>query len=227
MINISISLLKLKDTDYDIFLSRLNEIKKKYDKMDITIHFDIMDNIFVPNTGIDINKMEKVKEYDLYIDTHLMVEDPKDYIDTSLKLGSNDITIHYEIPEFKKCLTYLLEKKKSLNSNLKIGVSIKPGTDVKLLEKYIEDIDKVLVMSVEPGFGGQKYIEGANEKIAYIKEKYDNVFVQVDGGVNDKTLEMPLESGADSFVIGSYLTDNIEELDNKFKIISGIVESNK
>ena len=223
MKNVSISLLKLNDEDLDNYLSRVNDIRKVYENLNITIHFDVMDNIFVPNSGIDIKKIANVKEYNLYIDTHLMVENPKQYIDTAIRLGSNDVTIHYEIPEFEKWLKYLLEKKKSLNGNLKIGVSIKPNTNVDALEKYINDIDKILVMSVEPGFGGQKYMDIANDKIRRIKEKYANIFVQVDGGINDKTLNQPLEAGADSFVMGSYLTDNIEELSNRIEVINKII----
>ena len=139
MKNVSISLLKLNDEDLDNYLSRVNDIRKVYDNLNITIHFDVMDNIFVPNSGIDIKKIANVKEYNLYIDTHLMVENPKPYIDTAIRLGSNDVTIHYEIPEFEKWLKYLLEKKKSLNGNLKVGVSIKPNTSIEVLEKYIND----------------------------------------------------------------------------------------
>ena len=78
-------------------------------------------------------------------------------------------------------------------------------------------------MSVEPGFGGQKYMDIANEKVRRIKEKYANIFVQVDGGINDKTLNKPLEAGADSFVIGSYLTDKIEELSSRIEVVNEII----
>lgn len=224
MKNISISLLKLKDEDYDNYLTKLNEIKNKYNNLNITIHFDVMDNVFVPNTGIDINKIEKVSQYNLYIDTHLMVINPKDYIDTAIKLGSNDITIHYEIPEFEKWLTYLLEKKKALNGNLRVGVSIKPNTKVEALSNYVDNIDKILIMSVEPGFGGQKYIESVNEKIVELKKKYRDLFIQVDGGINDNTIIMPNSAGADSFVIGSYLTDSVDTLEERLDIINNILK---
>lgn len=224
MKNISISLLKLKEEDYDSYLSHLVSIRENFKNLNITIHFDVMDNIFVPNTGIDINKIARVKEHNIYIDTHLMVENPKAYIDAAIKLGSNDITIHYEIKEFEKWLEYLLEKKMSLNGNLKIGVSVKPKTDIKVLNKYMDKIDKILVMSVEPGFGGQKYLESANGKIAYIKNNMRDIFIQVDGGINNKTIERPIKEGADSLVIGSYLTDNLDELDKRLSILNSIVE---
>lgn len=233
MKNLSISILNVEDIPN--FLTKLKEIENKLPKrkidnlLDITIHFDVMDNRFVPNTGIDIEKIKVVKEYGYYIDTHLMVEKPieDDYIDKTLEYGCNDITIHYEIENFENALKYLIDKKKKLNGNLKIGVSIKPKTDISVLEKYIKDIDKVLIMSVEPGFGGQKYIPDATDKIATLKDKYSNLFIQVDGGVNSDTFNLPVRASSDSAVVGSYLTKNIDVLEdnlNTLNIINAIEE---
>ena len=143
MKNLSISILNVEDIPN--FLKKLKEIEAKLQKrkidnlLDVTIHFDVMDNKFVPNTGIDIEKIKVVKEYGYYMDTHLMVEKPieDDYIDKTIEYGCNDITIHYEIENFEETLKYLIDKKKQLNGNLKIGVSIKPKTDISCLDKYI------------------------------------------------------------------------------------------
>lgn len=226
MKNLSISILNVKDIS--IFLEKLKDVENKLKKskveelFDTTIHFDVMDNKFVPNTGIDIEKIKEVKKYGYYVDTHLMVEHPVEdkYIDRAIEYGCNDITIHYEIDEFDNALNYLIDKKKKLNGNLKIGVSLKPKTDISVLDKYIGIIDKVLVMSVEPGFGGQSYIEESTDKIIDIKNKYKNVFVQVDGGINDNTLNKTLRANVDSVVIGSYLTKNVDILQDKMNILN-------
>ena len=177
MKNLSISLLNVKDISK--YLKRLKEIEQDLEKtkikkrFDISIHFDVMDNKFVPNTGIDISKIEEVNKFNYYIDTHLMVENPiyDKYIEDTINMECLDITIHYEINNFEKVLDYLYERKKSLNGNLKIGVALKPKTDISVIEKYIKKIDKVLVMSVEPGFGGQKFMQSQIEKIIKLKER--------------------------------------------------------
>lgn len=230
MKNLSISILNVDNIP--LFLNKLKETeellknKKINDGFNISIHFDVMDNKFVPNTGIDIEKIIDVNKFKFYIDTHLMVEKPIEdgYIDRTIELGCRDITIHYEINDFSNALDYLLKKKKELNGNLKIGVSIKPNTNVTQIEKYINQIDKILVMSVEPGFGGQKYIDSATDKIEYIKTKYPNIFVQVDGGVNEDTLMYPLRSNVDSVVVGSYITKHYENILDKLCILNCILD---
>lgn len=218
MKNISISLLNCENIPD--FLDKVDEYKNahiKNEQIRITVHFDVMDKVFVPNDGIDIEKIKIVTQKDYYVDTHLMCEYPKEegYIDKAYNQGSKDITIHIEAKGFETAFNYLKELKEK-DSNLKIGIAIKPNTKSEEVEKYIKDIDKILVMSVEPGFGKQKYIDSANDKIKYIKEKYkDNIFVQVDGGVNDETIGAPTDNGCDSFVVGSYLTIHEEELNDR------------
>lgn len=227
MKNLSISILNVDDIP--TFLKQLDSIQhslnesKVEDKFNITIHFDVMDNKFVPNRGIDIEKIKIVREYGYYVDTHLMVEKPIEdgYIDRTIEYGCQDITIHYEIDDFDKNLNYLLKKKDELNGELKIGVSIKPNTDISVLKKYVGKIDKILIMSVEPGFGGQSYIESSTEKIGRVKTEYKNIFVQVDGGINSQTLSKALN--VDSLVVGSYLTKKIDELKDRIDILNIIL----
>lgn len=229
MKNLSISILNVKDIS--IFLDKLKDVENKLKKskveelFDTTIHFDVMDNKFVPNTGIDIEKIKEVRKYGYYVDTHLMVGRPIEdrYIDRAIEYGCNDITIHYEIDEFDNALNYLIDRKKKLNGNLKIGVSIKPKTDISVLDKYIDKLDKILIMSVEPGFGGQKYINSSTEKIINIKEKYKNIFIQVDGGINENTINETLRANVDSIVVGSYLTKNIDMLQDRMSILNIIL----
>ncbi len=229
MKNISISILNVENIP--LFLEKLKHAQNiieeisKEEKFVITIHFDVMDNVFVPNTGIDIKKIAEVNKYNYYIDTHLMVEKPieDNYIDMAIELGCKDITIHYEIENFDKALEYLLKKKNELDGDFRVGVSIKPSTDVSVLDEYLEKIDKVLVMSVEPGFGGQKYLDSATDKIVYLKNKNKNLFVQVDGGVNNDTLKYPLAVNVDSVVVGSYITKYEDEILDRLRILNQIL----
>lgn len=202
---ISISTLNVNNCNK--FLNTLQNIKEKIIKIDnnsyeFALHFDIMDNKFVSNTGVSLDSIKLAKKYNMFADVHLMVEKPIEdgYIDKAIKYGANRITIHYEIENFEKTLQYLKKQ------NIEIGVAIKPSTDIDIISKYKEDIDLLLIMSVEPGYGGQKYIEKTNEKLYHATNLYPNLKLQVDGGVNFETIRYPLELGVKSIVIGSYLT---------------------
>ena len=226
MSDLSISILNVENIS--CFLDKLKEYEQKLSNIktdelfNITIHFDVMDNVFVPNTGIDIEKIKIVKDNGFYVDTHLMVAKPVEdgYIDKAIENGCRDITIHYEIENFEYALNYLKKKKNELNGDLKIGVSIKPKTEISCLEKYIEKIDKVLIMSVEPGFGGQKYIDSVTKKVEELNAKYKNKYIQIDGGINDETIIYPIRNNINSIVVGSYLTKSIDDLFDKICILN-------
>lgn len=233
MSNLSISILNVNNISN--FLDKLKEYEQKLSNIktdelfNITIHFDVMDNVFVPNTGIDIEKIKIVKDNGFYVDTHLMVAKPVEdgYIDKAIENGCRDITIHYEIENFEYALNYLIDKKNELNGDLKIGVSIKPKTEISCLEKYIEKIDKVLIMSVEPGFGGQKYIDSVTKKVEELNAKYKNKYIQIDGGINDETIIYPIRNNINSIVVGSYLTKSIDDLFDKICILNIIKQIEK
>lgn len=233
MSNLSISILNVENIS--CFLDKLKEYEQKLSNIktdelfNITIHFDVMDNVFVPNTGIDIEKIKIVKDNGFYVDTHLMVAKPVEdgYIDKAIENGCRDITIHYEIENFEYALNYLINKKNELNGDLKIGVSIKPKTEISCLEKYIEKIDKVLIMSVEPGFGGQKYIDSVTKKVEELNAKYKNKYIQIDGGINDETIIYPIRNNINSIVVGSYLTKSIDDLFDKICILNIIKQIEK
>lgn len=219
--SISISILDAKNIVE--FLNDIKLLKKNEDNFKIWIHFDVMDGKFVKNSGIDLKYIKTAKNMGFFCDTHLMVEKPlgDKYIENAIDYGTDTITIHYEIPNFESVLKRLTNLKKELkytqNRDLSIGISLKPNTDIKVLKKYIDMFDILLIMSVEPGKGGQKYINNINKKIIEAKSIYKDKVVQIDGGINIDTIEMPLKLDVDSFVIGSYLSKN-DVKDNILKL---------
>lgn len=216
--NISISILDAKNIpDFLRDIKRANEeimsmLSLSRNVFSNIIHFDVMDSKFVPCNGVDLKYIKTAKNLGFYADTHLMVSSPilDKYIETAITNGTDSITIHYEIKNFDTVLEYLNKRKEELKKqekrDLEIGVAIKPNSDVSLLEKYDGKFSKILIMSVEPGYGGQKYIKEVNEKIKYARRIFKKVNIQVDGGVNEDTLIQPYNLGVNSFVVGSYLS---------------------
>lgn len=219
---ISVSILNV--TDVDNFLNNLNIIRKELKLDNIVVHFDVMDGSFVPNTGLDLDLIKDVKKYGMFADVHLMCNNPKEYIDKAISLGADNITIHYEIDELYQNLKYLNKYKDELKEKkrkLSIGISIKPNTDIKKIFNYSNMCDVILLMSVEPGKGGQAYINKVNKKIQIAVDM--KKMVQIDGGINIKTIVKPNELGVKSFVIGSYLTSDINNMCEKLLDIEDII----
>ena len=166
------------------------------------VHIDCMDGHFVPNLTIGAPVVSAIRKVtNLFLDTHLMIENPINFIDDFCSAGSDLITFHYEAALNKTIDT--IEKIKS--KGIKAGLSIKPKTPVKSIEKYIPLVDLVLIMTVEPGFGGQKFILDCAKKISEVRKISPDVIIQVDGGINDKTASICAELGANSLVAGSYI----------------------
>lgn len=170
------------------------------------LHIDIMDGEFVPNIsfGPMVQKQIRPSFENQIFDTHLMLKHPQNYIEAFAKAGSDYITFHVEAD----CnVLEVIDKIHSLN--IKAGISIKPGTDVEAIKPYLNKIDLVLVMSVEPGFGGQSFMENSLPKIKLLNELREqnnfNYLISVDGGINDKTIKLVSEAGVDIAVVGSYL----------------------
>ena len=205
---ISPSVLSMHYDDFNNELKQLNESVE-------WIHFDVMDGHFVPNLtfGPDILKAFR-RNTELFMDVHLMVDDPDHYSEVFANAGADSIIFHYEAyNDIDKCLK-LIEKIKGMY--LKAGVSIKPGTDVKAIEPLLKHTDIVLVMSVEPGFGGQKFMPEALDRVSYLKQyKEENgldYIIEVDGGVNDQNAHDLIKAGADALVAGSFVFNgNIKE----------------
>lgn len=183
------------------------------------LHFDVMDGHFVPNIsfGPDILKAFK-KATNLYLDVHLMISDPLFYLESFYKSGASGITFHYEaLNSDEECLKLIGEIKKI---GLKAGMSIKPNTDVRVLDKFLNDLDVILIMSVEPGFGGQKFMDSAYDKISYLQKFKSNYhyLIEVDGGVNDANAQRLKEIGTDIIVAGSFVfKGDIKENLNRLK----------
>lgn len=230
--NISISILNSENIPK--FFEDLKSIKEKMDSIKIkdslfrvNIHFDVMDGKFVKNLGIDLKYIKMAKDMGFYADTHLMVSEPiiDKYVENAILYGTDELTIHYEIENFEETLNYLNKRKDKLlkekGKKLILGIAINPNTNVGKLVKYKNEFDKLLVMTVEAGYGGQKYIEDMNEKIKEARKLFPSHIIQIDGGVNMKTLEYPLRIGVDSFVMGTYLVSlEKEKLYNKLISLS-------
>lgn len=195
MIKISTSILSAKD--------RINSIQKLNNTNTDYIHIDTMDGIFVPNTQMNIDEIIELEKYSQKkLDIHLMVDNPEPYIDNLTNKNIEYITIHIEI---EKDINNLINKIKS--SGYKVGLSIKPNTDTKTLIPYINKIDLVLIMSVEPGFGGQKFIPISLNKAKEIRNLNQNITIEIDGGINNENIN-EIKKYVDIAVVGSYITNN-------------------
>lgn len=171
------------------------------------VHLDIMDGLFVPNITFGYDLVAKINTItDKFLDTHLMINDPIRYVDHFSKAGSDMITFHIEAYDDKLDIIKCIEKIK--NNDIKVGLAINPGTDVKEISEFIDNIDMVLVMSVEPGFGGQKFNDVCLNKIQYLRSLNSDILIQVDGGIDDTTAPLVKAAGANVLVAGSYIFNN-------------------
>lgn len=184
--------------------SKLNKDIKRVNKAKM-LHIDVMDGVFVPNISFGAKVQKDIRdENKMVFDTHLMIIDPIKYIEDFAKAGSDYITFHIES---NSDATECINKIKSYN--VKAGISIKPATPVSAIEPYLSELDLILVMSVEPGFGGQKFMPSAVDKIKELdslrKKNNYHYLISVDGGINDKTILDVRAAGVDIAVAGSYL----------------------
>lgn len=184
------------------------------------LHIDIMDGVFVPNISFGMPVLKAIaKHTSKPLDVHLMIVEPDRYIDTFAALGAEILTVHYEAS------THLHRNVQAIKAKgMKAGVAINPHTSVQVLEDIIQDIDLVCIMSVNPGFGGQKFIEHTYKKIIklkqIIKEAGVSTLIEIDGGVTDENASQLIEAGADILVAGSYIFGN----DDPIKIIKQLDE---
>lgn len=167
------------------------------------IHVDVMDGHFVPNITIGVPVVKSIKKItNLPLDVHLMIENPEKYIEPFAIAGADILTFHYEAtPQNAKDILAMIK-----SFNVKAGISIKPKTQPELIKPLLSNADMVLVMTVEPGFGGQKFMCDCADKIPFIKENsHKNMIIQVDGGINAETAKICREKGANSLVAGNYI----------------------
>lgn len=196
------SILSVPKKDYPLVISCLEELKV------YMLHLDVMDGKFVENTTYNHLEVEKIhKQTSLILDTHLMINDPIKSVCDYIDAGSTYVTFHYEATDDPIEVINLIKSK-----HTKAGISIKPNTPVSLIMELLPFIDLVLVMSVEPGKGGQKFMESSLDKIAYlnkVREEHNyNYLIEVDGGINNETIVLAKNAGADVVVVGSYLMNS-------------------
>ncbi len=166
-------------------------------------HIDVMDGVFVPNISFGFPVLAAItRSAEKVIDTHLMIVEPEKYVERFVQAGSHYVTFHIEATErVQECIDRIHA------AGAKAGISIKPKTPVEVLREWLPQIELVLVMSVEPGFGGQSFIEGSTEKVAELKrlieETGSRALIEVDGGVSSKNARELYEAGADALVAGS------------------------
>lgn len=175
------------------------------------LHIDVMDGHFVPNITIGIPVVKSINDItDMTLDVHLMIDNPEKYIKQFADVGADIITVHYEATQNKT--EEILKKIKSFG--IMAGLSIKPKTKPDEITQYIPIADLILVMTVEPGFGGQKFIQECGDKLPFIKNLQNNSqYLQVDGGINKDTGKYCTDRGANSLVAGNYIfhSGNIKE----------------
>ena len=184
------------------------EMKKVNDSSCEWVHLDVMDGKFVPNITFDEKLVKSLRPISNKVfDVHLMIVNPEEYLMKYYEAGADYVTFHYEA-----CDNILEVLKEIKSKNLKVGLSIKPGTMVNVLDEYLPYLDLILVMSVEPGKGGQKFMDSCLDKIAYLVQKREennyNYLVEVDGGINDSTAKLVKQVGCDAVVAGTYLFKN-------------------
>jgi len=217
MIELSPSLLSADFYNLKDDIETLNELGVKY------LHLDIMDGNFVPNISYGPGLIEKLRPHtEMIFDTHLMIENPEKYIEDFAKAGSDIITIH---PESTKHVHRVIQQIKSLGK--KAGIVLNPHTHESVLEYVIEDLDLILIMSVNPGFGGQSFIESSIKKIKSIRKMIDernpSCILEIDGGIKTNNVKTVLDAGINLVVSGSGVFNadgidkNVQEFEDIFK----------
>ncbi|KAA5547742.1 ribulose-phosphate 3-epimerase [Adhaeribacter rhizoryzae] len=176
------------------------------------IHFDVMDGVFVPNISFGFPVLEALKKYATKVlDVHLMIQEPGRYVDQFRAAGADNITVHYE------ACTHLHRTVQQIkDTGAKAGVALNPHTPVRVLSEIIQDLDLVLIMSVNPGFGGQKFIQRTFQKVkeakSLIRESGSSALIEIDGGVNLQNAPALIEEGANVLVAGNFVFSSSEPL---------------
>ena len=211
--------------DFSRLQENLDDTKDTRLKM---LHIDVMDGIFVPNISFGFKVIEDIrKRNDYFFDTHLMIERPERYIERFVKAGSDRITFHIEATDNPREVIRLIK-----SFGIEAGITLKPATDPKEILPLLKDLDSVLVMSVEPGFGGQSFMEDSLDKVKLFRKYIDknklNTKIEIDGGIKTTNVSRVIEVGCDEIVSGSdiFAKDNIKNQINTYYEIFEEIENN-
>lgn len=212
-------MIKLAPSILSANFAKLLEDVKKVEKAGCEyLHIDVMDGHFVPNITLGPGIVKSLrKDVNMIFDTHLMIENPDNYIEDFIDAGSDLIVVHAEV------CTHLHRTIQNIKShNVKAGVALNPATSIEAIKHVLKDVDMVLIMTVNPGFGGQSFIESMIEKIKELKQLIDeknlNIDIQVDGGIKPGNIHQVVEAGANVIVAGSAIF-NSENIDETVKIM--------
>lgn len=198
-------------------LSKVNQEIKEVEKYADLIHVDIMDGIFVPPTTVDSDFVKTIKAK-IPLDVHLMVHEPSDsYIKGFIDAGASSITIHEEACKDPARQIGFIKK-----NRIKAGISIKPNTSLDKIKKYLDIVGMVLVMTVEPGWAGQKFIQSTMPKVKELRKLKPKLDIEVDGGINPVTAGIAFESGANVFVAGTSIFGKKDRIAAIKEILQGL-----
>lgn len=182
--------------DFGILKEQINELEKGGAKY---LHIDVMDGVFVTNISFGLPVISSIRKYtDMVFDVHLMITEPERYLERFIDAGADVLTFHAEsTKDIAKCIDIIKSR------GIKAGVAISPNTPADVVLPYLDKVDMVLCMTVEPGYGGQSYMSSVENKIKVIRAAAPNLDIQVDGGINPQNIQQPINAGANIIVAGS------------------------